>query len=226
MDQKPRCPDVAEAIVQYFRDENAVSTTDGIEITIYELATAIGSSQAPASQHLRRLLDFGIIILKKGVHIQGNSRGSKFFALAEGHEDGQEWRKIYYDENNSTLRRVVAKPAPVLASEIIKNNAKAASDKNMLEELIQTYARIKDLQEKVISVQRERDEAFSIIQNHIARIEELEADLKLESESAHKSQQEITILELNLREARNMVAYHDRRIAKNDERVLQPFAHR
>lgn len=221
MNQRPRCSDVAEVIVNYFRQECAVTSSNGIETSTDKLGKAIGASQTSVASHLRRLLDFGIIILKSGVHEHG-SKNPKFFTLGEGHEEGNEWKRIYYG-NQAPMP--LKKNPPILPSDIVRASAKAASDKTLLEELVQTYGRIKELQEMVLTVQRKRDDALATAQRQATRIQELEEDLKLESESAHRSQQDITTLELNLREVRGQVASHDRQIAKSDQRVPQ-FAHR
>lgn len=222
MNQKPRCNDVAEAIIQYFRSACAVSTSDGIETNTERLATAIGSTQGSVAPHLKRLIDFKIILLKRGVYEQGYS-GPKFLALGNGHEEGNEWKKAYYSEQHQTSNKKMGHPR--LLIEVVEASAKATSDKNLLEELVQAYARVKELQEKVLEVQRERNEALETIRLQKARIDELEQDLQITSESARTNQEEVVTLELQLREARSQVAYHDRKITKNDG-VVQPFVHR
>ena len=217
MNQKPRCSDVAEAIINYFRQECATFDSKGIEIANDQLSREVGAGQGQVSKHLRRLFDLGIIILKSGIY-ESRSRSPKFLALGEGHEEGNEWKRIYYGNQIPTSHK---NNRPVLPSEIVKASAKATSDKNLLEELVQTYSRIKELQEKVIEVQREREKALATVQRQAIRIQELEQDLSLESESAHKSQQDITDLDLRLREARSQIADHDRQISKSDKRVPQ-----
>ena len=224
MDRKRRCPDVAEAIIDHLRNECAVSSTDGLETTVEQLASTIGASPAAVSPHLKRLMDFNIIILRKGIFEKGHT-GPKSFSLAEKFEAGEEWKNVYYGENGSSHRKTMA-PTPVLASEIIKANTKTAGDKNLLEELVQAYARIKELQERVIEVQNERNTALETVQRQKASIEELEQDLKVEAETAQRSCQDLATLELHLREARSQVAGLDRRIAKNDGRLPVAFATR
>jgi len=221
VDKKPRCQDISKAIVEYFRSECAVASGDGIETSSDKLATAIGCSPSSVYSHLRRLVEFGVIILKIGDYTQ-NNRSPKFFALGEGHEEGDEWRKIYYGGKQAPAPIKTTIP-PVLPSEIVKANAKATSDKSLLEELVQAYAKIKELQEQILNVQHERNEALETVQQKQARIEELEQDLKLEAETARTNLQDISTLELQLREARSKIASNDRRIA-NNEGATKPFA--
>lgn len=223
MGRKPRCSDVAEAIIEYFRRECAISSSSGIETTVENLAVAIGSSHTAVGLHLRRMMDLSIITLKGGSFVVGNSQ-PKFLALGEGHEEGDEWKKTYYSENKRMFP--LKTNAPLLASEIVKYNAKANSDKNMIEELIKAYARIDELQKKILEIQQERNSALETIQQQKSHIEELEHDLKLESESVHKNQQDITTLELQLRQVMSQVASNERRIAKNDEKPQVAFASR
>lgn len=223
--KKPRCPDVAEAIINHLRNECAVSTSNGLETNSDKLAKAIGVSQAATAAHLRRLIDLGIIFTPIGTYEQGNT-GPKSFALKEEHEEGDDWKTIYYGSNSNGSNQKIAAPLPTLTSDLIKHNAKAAEEKNLLQELVQAYTRINELQEKIIAVQNERNEALEKVEKQRTRIVELEQDLKLEAETAQKSQQELTTLELQLREARSQVAHYDRRITKNDERPQTAFAHR
>ena len=213
--QKKRCPDVAEAIINYFRQECAIFDSEkGIEVENDKLSEAIGAGQSIVSKHLRRLYDLEIIVLKSGIY-EPRSRSPKFLALGKGYEEGNEWKRIYYKEGDPTINKAPAKA--ILPGDLIQIGSKAISDKNLLQELVQAYARIKDLQERVLNVQHERNDALDTIQRKQARIEELEHDLRVTSESARTNQREITTLDLQLREARSQVASQARRIAKNDE---------
>ena len=87
--RKTRCPDVAEAIINFLRGECAVFSSNGLETTVEKLAVAIGTSHTAVGLHLKRMMDLGIIILKGGSLVRGNSQ-PKFLALCEGHEEGDE----------------------------------------------------------------------------------------------------------------------------------------
>ena len=65
MKQIHRSTQIAEAIIEYFRKECAISTSDGIETSGTKLAPVINASQPAACTHLRRMVDLGIIVLKK-----------------------------------------------------------------------------------------------------------------------------------------------------------------
>ena len=217
MGRKSRCPDVAGKIIQYLRDQNAVSTTAGIEVTTQTIANNIGATQNSVCVNMRRLIGHKIVFLPKGTFDQGYA-GPRSFALREGHEDGDEWRKTYYTENGSAPCKTT-KPAPVLASEVVRQKVESDRHTELLQEYLQLSTRFTELQQKYIEVQCERNDALETVRKQAATIEEMRNDLSLETQAAHKSQEVVTQLELQLRQARSQ-------IAKNDERRQVAFAHR
>ena len=217
--RKTRHDDVAEDIISYFRKECAVSSSDGIETTSGKLAEIIKATQAAVAPHLRRLLDYRILVLKKGVYMQGY-RGPKSFALAEGYEDGDSWKEVYYNDRPDKKTS-----KPLLPSNLVETGIKAAIDKDLRGEVLQLHRRLHELQEQLINTQRDRDKALETVQSQVARITELEQDIQSTSESARRNQEDVVALEFQLKEARTKSNLYDRTIAKNDGQV-QPFARR
>lgn len=225
MEEKKRCSDVAQSIVEYFRQECAIFSSKGVETNSMKIATIINASPSIVSTHLRRLLDYKIIVLKAGSFIHG-SRTPKFFALAEGHEEGAEWRSIYYgNAGNTTAKQTV--DSPKLPSEIVREKANDDRYIQLLREHLDLTARFKEQQEMIQQIQDERAEAVKTVEKQAKIIEEMKNDLSLEAEGARKNQANIVELELQLRQARGQIASNDRRIRKNeDEKPQIAFASR
>lgn len=218
-------PFVAEAIIEYLRKEGAVSSSDGVETSVQKLAEPLGFYVSAVSRNLKKLIDLGIVVLKYGAYKQGN-RKPKSLALAEGHEQGDEWKRVFFGERYSSQPKVPSSPSP-------KKLAKLTSDStSLINQLLQAKLQINELQQKVvglqqkvIDVQTERNKAYDNLLRLETRIKGLEKDSRLNSESARRSQEELVKLEFQLREAMSKANQFDRQILKNDERA-KAFAHR
>lgn len=218
---------IAEAIIEYLRGEEATASSNGVETSASRIANTLSLSIENVARHLRKLIDLEIVVLKYGIYKQGNTK-PKSFALAEGYEQGDGWKKVYYGEKPSSQYPANGSPAPRNIAKL----AKLGNDKNLIEQLLQAtkittelQQKVVELQKKVLDVQSERNKAYEKLREFESSIKELEEDSKLNSESAKRNQQEIVNLELQLRQAMSKANQYDRQIAKNDERA-RAFAHR
>lgn len=216
-----RRPFVAEAIIEHLRKEGAIASSNGIETSTHKIRKTLNLSHTAVATNLMRLLDSGIVVVKHGVHEQGN-REPKSLALAEGYEQGDEWKSIFFIKGDPSVSSP-KKPAKL---------ATLGGNTSLIDQLLQAKLQINELQkkvmelqQKVIDVQVERNKAYEDFHQLESRMKEVEEDSRLNSEEARKGQQELANLELQLREAMSKANQYDRQIAKNDERA-RVFAHR
>lgn len=86
----------AEKIVDYLRTQGALYNSSGITFTSKELGEIIDLSRTQTFINIRKLINAGILVLKKGLYRRGgrlNEKTVPYFVLAQEYEQGDSWKE-------------------------------------------------------------------------------------------------------------------------------------
>jgi len=70
---------VLDKIVNYLRDKNAFSNTDGVTFTTDSLAQICACTPPACTYNIRKLLNAKVLIIKKGIYGNGPKSWSSIF---------------------------------------------------------------------------------------------------------------------------------------------------